>query len=164
MKKPPTPTSSGGSLFDSSDRSVIYFLIASSVIYHQSAFHFQVSHKIRDTQLRRYTNAQVNVIQAHCPFNDLHTCDKLFISFSPIEDACLDDLLTEWIVTVRKSFLKFVPAHLEDQINQWVSGYLFQIVGYVTDELIRRGTLKAPDPGKPLTDGVFYVESRYIDP
>ncbi len=41
----------------------------------------------------------------------------------------IDDLLAEWIVTIRKNFLKFVPAHLEDQMNQWVSGYLFQIIG-----------------------------------
>ena len=89
---------------------------------------------------------------------------KEFISLFDIEDEHLDDLLSEWIITVRKNFEKFVPARLNDQINQWVSGYLFQIVGYVIDELIRRGTLRKPDLDKPLTDGVFYVAGKYIDP
>lgn len=89
---------------------------------------------------------------------------KEFIALFDIDDEHLDDLLAEWIITVRKSFVKFVPARLDSQINQWVSGYLFQIIGHVTDELIRRGTLKKPDSDKLLTDGVFYVEGKYIDP
>ncbi len=87
-----------------------------------------------------------------------------FISLFDLNDEHLDELLTEWIVTVRKNFLKFVPMRLNDQINQWVSGYLFQIVGYVVDELIHRGALRKPESEKPLTDGVFYVEGKYIDP
>jgi len=85
-----------------------------------------------------------------------------FVSLFDFDDEHLDDLLAEWIVAVRKSFLKFVPARLEDQINQWVSGYVFQIIGYVTDELICRGTLRKPDFDKPLTNGVFCVESKYF--
>lgn len=87
-----------------------------------------------------------------------------FIALFDISDEHLDDLLSEWIVDVHKSFEKFVPARLNAQINQWVSGYLFQVIGYVTDELIRRGVLHMPDLDKPLTDGVFYVEGKYIDP
>ena len=87
-----------------------------------------------------------------------------FITLFDMEDENLDNMLTEWIVSVRKSFTKFVPKHLDDQINQWVSGYLFQIIGYVIDELIRRGTLRKPDMDKPLIDGVFYAEGKYIDP
>lgn len=87
-----------------------------------------------------------------------------FISLFEIEDAHLDDLLVQWIAAVRKNFAKFVPARLGDQINQWVSLYLFQIAGYVTDELIRRGALRKPDADRPLTDGVFYVAGKYIDP
>lgn len=89
---------------------------------------------------------------------------KEFISLFDIEDEYIDNLLEEWIVNVRKSFALFVPERLNDQINQWVSGYLFQIVGYVVDELIRRGTLRKPDLNKPFTDGVFYVTGKYIDP
>lgn len=55
-------------------------------------------------------------------------------------------------------------TNLDNQINQWVSGYLFQIIGYVTDELIRRGVLRKPEMEKPLTDGVFYVQGKDIDP
>lgn len=70
----------------------------------------------------------------------------------------------------KEQFAEFISlfeinnARLDNQINQWVSVYLFQIVGYVTDELIRRGTLRKPDWNKPLTDGVFCVEGAYIDP
>ena len=76
----------------------------------------------------------------------------------------INELLAELIINVRKNFENFVPKHLHDQINQWVSGYLYQIIGYVTDELIRRGVLRKPDSEKPLTDGVFYVEGKYINP
>ncbi len=87
-----------------------------------------------------------------------------FITLFDMEDENLDNMLTKWIVSVRKSFAKFVPKHLDDQINQWVSGYLFQIIGYVIEELIRRGTLRKPDMDKPLIDGIFYTEGKYIDP
>ena len=87
-----------------------------------------------------------------------------FISLFEINDEYLDELLTEWIIAVRKSFVKFVPARLDGQINQWVSTYLYQMIGYVVDELIRRGILKKPDLDKPLTDGVFYVAGKYINP
>ena len=87
-----------------------------------------------------------------------------FISMFCINDEELENLLLEWIVSVRKSFSKFVPKRLEPQINQWVSLYLFQIVGYVTDELIHRGVLAKPSPDRPFTDGVFYVSGKYINP
>lgn len=86
-----------------------------------------------------------------------------FVSLFYLHDATVNDLLAEWIVTVRKNFESFVPKRLHDQINQWVSGYLNQIIGYVTDELIRRGVLRKPDAEKPLTDGVFCVEGNYIN-
>lgn len=86
-----------------------------------------------------------------------------FVSLFDMNDDKLNDLLAEWILSVRKNFEKFVPKHLHDQINQWVSGYLHQIIGYVTDELIRRGILRKPDGEKPLTDGVFCVEGKYIN-
>lgn len=86
-----------------------------------------------------------------------------FISLFQIDDEHLDDLLAAWILTVRESFERFVPRRLGDQINQWVSIYLFQIVGCVIDELIRRGTLRKPAPDKPLTDGVFYVKGKYME-
>lgn len=86
-----------------------------------------------------------------------------FVSLFEMTDKKLNDLLAEWIVTVRNNFENFVPKHLHDQINQWVSCYLHQIIGYVTDELIRRGILRKPDNEKPLIDGVFIVEGKYIN-
>ena len=87
-----------------------------------------------------------------------------FVSLFDMNDEKLNDLLAEWIVTVRRNFETFVPKHLHSQINQWVSGYLHQIIGYVIDELIVRGVLNKPDSEKPLTDGVFSVEGKYINP
>lgn len=87
-----------------------------------------------------------------------------FVSLFDWNDEKTDGLLAEWILKVRESFESFVPKRLDSQINQWVGSYLYQIIGYVTDELIRRGILRTPDNDKPLTDGVFYVEGKYIDP
>ncbi|MCM1538714.1 MAG: sigma-70 family RNA polymerase sigma factor [bacterium] len=89
---------------------------------------------------------------------------EAFLSLFDEDDEQLDDSLTEWIKTVRERFAKVVPARLEDQINQWVSEYLSEIVGTVIEELIRRGSLRKADPDKPLTDGVFYVDGGEIDP
>ena len=48
----------------------------------------------------------------------------------------------------------FVPKHLDSQINQWISHYLFQLIGHVIEDLIQRGTLRKPDGTRPLTNGV----------
>ncbi len=87
-----------------------------------------------------------------------------FVSSFNMNDEKIETMLTEWILTVHKSFEKFIPARLHDQINQYLSSYLYQIIGYVIDELILRGKLKKPDLEKPLTDGIFYVEGKYINP
>lgn len=89
---------------------------------------------------------------------------KKFVSLFELNDEKLNDLLAGWIVTVRNNFVSFVPKHLHSQINQWVNHYLHQIIGYVTDELIRRSVLRRPDSGKPLTDGIFMVEGKYFNP
>ena len=68
-----------------------------------------------------------------------------FISLFDVTDEKTDELLAGWVGSVRKNFESFVPKHLHSQINQWMNYYLYQIVGYVTDELIRRGVLCKPD-------------------
>lgn len=80
-----------------------------------------------------------------------------------ISDQQLEKTLTELILSIKKSFVSFVPKRLESQINQWVSSFVHRIYGYVTDELIARSVLEKPDEEKPLTNGVFYVEGKYID-
>ena len=87
-----------------------------------------------------------------------------FISLFDMTDEKTDELLAEWVGSVRKNFESFVPKHLHSQINQWVNYYLYQIIGYVTDELIRRGVLCKPDGEKPLTSGVFCVDGKNINP
>ena len=79
-------------------------------------------------------------------------------------DEKIDELLAEWIMSVYRNFESFVPKHLHNQINQWVNCYLHHIIGYVTDELIRRGLLDKPDFEKPLTNGVLCVEGKSINP
>lgn len=87
-----------------------------------------------------------------------------FISLFDVTDEKTDELLAGWVGSVRKNFESFVPKHLHSQINQWMNYYLYQIIGYVTDELIRRGVLCKPDCEKPLTSGVFCVEGKNINP
>ena len=87
-----------------------------------------------------------------------------FRSLFDIEDARLDDLLADWIVAVRKSFGRFVPARLAEQ-NQPM-GFRISVSnrGICGGGAYWPGVLRKPAADKPLTDGVFYVEGRYIDP
>jgi len=87
-----------------------------------------------------------------------------FVNDYKMEDDNLNRMISEWIVSAKKSFESFVPKRLHTQINQWVSGYAGQIIGYVTDEMIHRGILEKPDETKTFSDGVFYVEGKYINP
>lgn len=83
------------------------------------------------------------------------------------EDEKLDQLLSRWILSVRRSFEGFVPKRLHGQINQWIFVYCGEIVGQVVEELIRRGKLEKPEGimsenGKPLVNGIFYVEGDFM--
>ena len=90
------------------------------------------------------------------------------------EDTKMDAPLCQWILSVRRSFESFVPRRLHGQINQWLSVYCGELVGQVTEELIRRGRLERPggtdstEAGaqeqnceKPLVNGVFYIEGDF---
>ena len=87
-----------------------------------------------------------------------------FSALFDMNDDKIDDLLAEWIRTVRRNFENFVPARLHDQINPFVSCYLNELIGCTVEELIARGILRSPVPGKPLADGVFCVAGSYIHP
>jgi hypothetical protein len=76
-------------------------------------------------------------------------------------DAKLDKMLAELIIDIHKSFKAFVPKRLDSQINQWVSCYTGNIIGFVAEELIKRGVLEKPDGEKPLTNGVFSILGEY---
>ena len=78
------------------------------------------------------------------------------------DDTILDKLLSDLIVDIHKSFKAFVPKRLDSQINQWVSCYVHEIIGFVAEELIKRGALEKPDDEKPLTNGVFSILGDYI--
>jgi hypothetical protein len=86
-----------------------------------------------------------------------------FIECFNKDDERLDGMLTELIADIHKSFKEFVPKRLDIQINQWVSIYASNIIGYATEELVKRGVLEKPDDKKPLTDGVFYIKDGHLD-
>ena len=129
-------------------------MISKDVLTDEDAAHFLENNLIKLTDGDYYLNI---------PYFTEEQFAK-FVSLFDMTDEKVNDLLAEWIKSVHKNFENFVPKHLHDQINQWVNCYLYQIIGYVTDELIRRGILRKPDNDKPLTDGVFYVEGNYINP
>ena len=72
-------------------------------------------------------------------------------------------MLTELIVDIHKSFKTFVPKRLDSQINQWVSSYVRNIIGFASEELINSGVLEKSDDEKPLANGVFSVMDGYIE-
>ena len=81
-----------------------------------------------------------------------------WVSRFSLEDDALADTLCAWILSVREAFARFTPVRLESQINQWVSYYLFRLVGQVIDECVSRGVLC-----KPTVDGVFCVRGGIVD-
>lgn len=91
---------------------------------------------------------------------------KQFAEFSGLlrlNNDAITKLLTALILSIRQSFTSFVPKRLDSQINQWVSCFIHTIIGYVMEELIERNVLEKPDAEKPLTNGVFYVDSAYLN-
>lgn len=86
-----------------------------------------------------------------------------FVKHSAQSNAEFDKILTELITDIHKSFQMFVPKRLGSQINQWVSCYAHNIIGFIAEELINRNALEKPDIEKPLTNGVFCVLGEYMD-
>lgn len=96
-----------------------------------------------------------------------------FMDFTALfagEDEVLDKELSRWLLSARRSFEKFVPKRLHAQINQWIACYAGEIIGLVMEELVQRGVLEPPeteqtepDVGKPLVNGIFYVEGDMVD-
>ena len=100
----------------------------------------------------------------------------LFVVFSPafginaqfeelaesiaIDSSELDGLFAKYILSLRKSFEGFVPKHLYDQINQWISCHANGIIAYIIEELISRNIIEKPDEEKVLVNGVFCVEGK----
>lgn len=94
-----------------------------------------------------------------------HFTQDQFAEFSQLmklNDEKTEKLLVSLVHSIHKSFIDFVPKRLDSQINQWVSSFVHSITCYVAEELISRGVLEAPGDEKPLVNGVFYVEGKYI--
>ncbi len=79
-------------------------------------------------------------------------------------DEAVEEPLRRLIDGVHAQFKAFVPKRLDGQINQYVRGYVQSIVGYVLQRLVDEGLLASPEDGKPLTDGVFYIDGPYAAP
>jgi len=86
-----------------------------------------------------------------------------FIGLFDKDGGTLDDMLTELIRDIHSSFQAFAPKRLDSQVNQWVSCYMHNIVGFVAEELIRRGALEQPDDERPMPNGVFCTLGDYMD-
>ena len=86
-----------------------------------------------------------------------------FICLFDRPDESLDGMLADLITDIHRSFKAFVPKRLDSQINQWVSCYTQNIIGFVADELISRGVLETPDAEKPLPNGVFCVLGEEVE-
>ena len=122
---------------------------------------------VEEDAARFVENNLITPADGHYYLNIPYFTEEQFAKFASLFDMTdekINDLLAEWIQSVRGSFEKVVPKHLHDQINQWVNCYLYQIIGYVTDELICRGLLDKPNFEKPLVNGVFCVEGKSIKP
>ncbi len=90
---------------------------------------------------------------------------KEFAKFSKlfsIDDKELERVIKELLLSLKNSFLDFVPKRLSNQINQWISCFAHEINGYVIEELIAKDVLEQPERDKPLTNGVFYVEGKPV--
>ncbi len=85
-----------------------------------------------------------------------------FVSRFECGDSKTEKALSDWIEAIRKEFQSFVPKRLDSQINQWVTYFANQIVGFISEALIRRSVMEKPEEDCPLTNGVFYVEGGYI--
>ncbi|WP_058300483.1 hypothetical protein [Gorillibacterium timonense] len=79
-----------------------------------------------------------------------------------LEDETITKLITDLILSIHKSFKSFVPKRLDSQINQWVSCFVHNVAGYVTEELIHRNVLEKPSLDQSSTNGVFYIEGAYL--
>ena len=79
------------------------------------------------------------------------------------DDANLNKMLSELISDIHDSFKAFVPKRLDSQINQYVCGYIHNIIGFVAEELINRGVLEKPNDEKPMVNGVFCILGNYVN-
>ena len=78
-------------------------------------------------------------------------------------NADFNKMLSDLISDIHASFKAFVPKRLDNQINQYVCGYIHNIIGFVAEELINRGVLEKSNNEKPLSNGVFCILGDYID-
>lgn len=84
--------------------------------------------------------------------------EELINPFSPLVND-LEALLTELVFLLWKEFTGFVPKHLYGQINQYLAGYVHNIIGLVISKMIADGFLSTPPKEGPLSYNVFYLKT-----
>ena len=179
-----TPTESGCNSSGDEESSIInYFWIGKyfhSSIYHNGGTRWMSSAKIAEKTKNGVIpndllteEDKVRLLKANLILKDGDTYKLNFAVFNTTQwenfknlfdkdNAKLDKMLADLIMDIHKSFKNFVPKRLDSQINQWVSCYVHNIIGFVAEELINRGVLEKPDDEIPLTNGVFCVMGEYV--
>ena len=96
------------------------------------------------------------------PVFDKKQYNKMIECFNKTDDK-LDNSLTDLIINIHKYFKMIIPKHLDDQINNLLSGYVQNIIGFVAEELIKRSILDKPDGERPLISGIFCILGEYVE-
>ena len=175
---------SGCNITDGENNNIYYYLLGkyfNNNIYHNGGTRWMHANKIVDTardgtinrklltdddiarllQTNLITKNDKNYMLNFAVFDNAQYND--FISLFDKTDKHIDALIMQLIKAIHSKFKEFVPKRLDSQINQWVSCYSHGIVGFVAEELIKRGVLGTSADDIPLTDGVFCVMGDNID-
>ena len=93
-------------------------------------------------------------------FDNREQWDAFFNLFYKLGNN-FDNAFAKIVSDIHINFKAFVPKQITDgEIKQRVKHYSYNIIGFVAEELIRRGALEKPDEDKPLTNGVFCFKNR----
>ena len=84
--------------------------------------------------------------------------DRLVELFRPLI-VTLRGMLNDLVVKILDEFHKNTPKQVQDQINQYVSGYIHNIIGFVAFDMIEKGVLEPPPKEGPLSDSVLFITS-----
>lgn len=82
---------------------------------------------------------------------------QLTLILEPLVEQ-LVELLNDLVNQIWQEFRNFVPEQVQDQINQYLAGYVQNITGLVIEAMIRKDQLKPPPQEGALTYNVFIIE------
>lgn len=82
--------------------------------------------------------------------------NQLLLLLDPLTSQ-LKEQLKDLVNQIWLEFHSFVPKQVQDQINQYLAGYIHNIIGLVIFDMIDKGYLASPPKEGPLAYGVFSV-------